>query len=460
MKKVFCVLLSFIFIFASFAMPSSALTFGGFTYELVGGYAVITAYSGSSTALTVPSKINGVSVIKIGEGAFRKNTKLQSVTVSEGISDIGASAFEGCTALSQITFPETVTHIGARAVYNTAYYNDKSNWKIRDLSSSGGVNIGNGSGTIPWEDIIASELQYLYLGKNLIEIYCVGDYYIKTGTLVVADGAFRGSDGLNKVLIPDSVKTVGNNAFYGCTSLGKIILPEKAINLGENAFFNTGAYNNPDNWHENTFYIGTHLIKSLNTFETVVKDGTLYIDGGALGAADAVIPACVTDISENAFTDISSARIFGYADTYAQQYAAENSIAFVNLDKLTEGDVNFDGVLNTADYAMLCSIATANSYLSFAMKINGDLNYDGAVDGFDAITLDLYLHGMGPSKVSGDADGDGIVTREDYLLLVDIATARAAVRDNIMLKRCDLNNDGAVDAFDAIALDLMLLKNS
>lgn len=460
MKKMFCVLLSFIFVLASFVMPSSALTLGGFTYEVVDGYAVITAYSGSSTTLTVPSVLNGASVIKIGEGAFRNNTKLQSVTVSEGISDIGAFAFDGCTSLSQITFPETVTHIGKKAVYNTAYYNDKSNWKIRDLSSSGGVDIGNGGSSIAWEDIIASELQYLYLGKNLIEIYCVGDYYIKTGTLVVADGAFRDSDGIKKVLIPDSVKTVGNNAFYGCTSLEKIVLPNKAINLGENAFFNTGAYNNPDNWHENAFYIGTHLIKSLNTFETVVKDGTLYIDGGALGAVDAVIPSCVTHISENAFTDTSSARIFGYADTYAQQYAAKNSISFVNLDELTEGDVNFDGVLNTADYAMLCSVATANSHLSFAMKINGDLNYDGAVDGFDAITLDLSLHGMGPSKVSGDADGDGIVTREDYLLLVDIANARAAVSDNIMLKRCDLNNDGAVDAFDAIALDLMLLQNS
>ncbi|MGN0570436.1 MAG: leucine-rich repeat protein [Candidatus Fimenecus sp.] len=460
MKKMFCVLLSVIIICASFVMPSSAATFGGFTYEVVDGYAVITGYSGSSTTLTVPSVLNGASVIKIGEGAFRNNTKLQSVTVSEGISDIGAFAFDGCTSLSQITFPETVNHIGRKAVYNTAYYNDKSNWKIRDLSSSGGVDIGNGSGNIAWEDIIASELEYLYLGKNLIEIFCVGDYYVKMGTLVIADGAFKDCDGLNKVLIPDSVKTVGSNAFYGCTSLGKIILPNKAINIGENAFFNTGAYNNPDNWQENAFYIGTHLIKSLNTFETVVKDGTLYIDGGALGTVDAVIPACVTDISENAFTDTSSARIFGYADTYAQQYAAENSISFVNLDDLTEGDVNFDGVLNTADYAMLCSIATASSHLSFAAKINGDLNYDGAVDGFDAITLDLILHGMGPSTVLGDADGDGIVTCEDYLLIVDITNARAAVSDNIMLKRCDLNNDGAVDAFDAIALDLMLLQNS
>ncbi|MGN1161747.1 MAG: leucine-rich repeat protein, partial [Candidatus Fimenecus sp.] len=100
MKKMFCVLLSFIFVLASFVMPSSALALGGFTYEVVDGYAVITAYSGSSTTLTVPSVLNGASVIKIGEGAFRNNTKLQSVTVSEGISDIGAFAFDGCTSLS------------------------------------------------------------------------------------------------------------------------------------------------------------------------------------------------------------------------------------------------------------------------------------------------------------------------------------------------------------------------
>ena len=63
---------------------------------------------------------------------------------------------------------------------------------------------------------------------------------------------------------------------------------------------------------------------------------------------------------------------------------------------------------------------------------------------------------MPPSRIKGDADGDGDVDTDDYDLLVAISQTRARVTDNIMFARCDLNEDGAVDSFDALTLDLSL----
>ena len=59
-------------------------------------------------------------------------------------------------------------------------------------------------------------------------------------------------------------------------------------------------------------------------------------------------------------------------------------------------------------------------------------------------------------KPQGDANGDGKVDYSDYDLLVEITTTNEKISDNIMHSRCDINEDGAVDSFDVVYLDLHL----
>lgn len=483
MKKTISILVSIATLLCVFtsAMPSFALSDSNFTYEIVDEKIIITGYTGPDNEITVPAVINDASVVKIGDGAFKGNTSITSVTVSEGVEDIGASAFENCTSLATISLPETIIHIGEKAIYNTAYYNDTSNWKLkRDNSSSGNVNIGGGGiDTIPWEDIAAPVLQYLYLGKNLIEIEYSGIYTVKSGTLVIADGAAAGSTGAKELILSESLVTVGCNAFEGCESLNSVKNLSVVQNIGDSAFkdctslealdisesaqfnanviYNTGYYNNADNWENGTLYMGNRVVGTdLKKGETVVRDGATHIIGGALADKDAVIPASVTSIADNAFTSIENVKIFGYSGTYAETYANEKNIPFVDLEALTKGDVDFNGVLNDNDYKILCSVSSTLTYEGCAIRFAGDMNEDGAVDGLDAIILDLFLNDMGPSTIKGDANGDGEINEADYELLVEISSCKAKITDNFMLNRCDMNDDGAVDGFDAIYLDLVI----
>ncbi len=489
MKKILSMLLSvaiLLCVFAS-AMPSFALSYNSFTYETVDESIVITGYTGSDTAITVPAEINGVAVVKIGDGAFKGKTSLTSVTVSDGIKDVGSSAFENCTSLAQITLPESIIHIGEKAIYNTAYYNNTANWKLKNpqssgSSSGGGFEIGSGGtlgGTIGWEDIAASGLQYLYLGKNLIEIEFKGSYSVKNGTLVIADGAFSGNDGVEEVVLPTSIVTIGCNAFEGCTGLENVkrldlvcyigdnafkdCVSLEALNIGENtifnanAIYNTGYYNNAKNWQNGVLYMGTRAVGTdANNKESLIKDGTTHIIGEALASKSAVIPASVTSIAENAFTSTENVTIFGYAYTYAESYATENNIPFVDLNSLIKGDVNFNGRLDENDLDILYSVSSLQSFEGYAISIAGDMNEDGAVDGLDAIILDLFLKDIGPSTIKGDANGDGKVDEADYNLLLKISSGNEKIKDNYMFRRCDINEDGAVDAFDAMYLDLAL----
>lgn len=484
MKKLISILLCIALLMCVFtsALPSFALSYNGFTYEIVDDSVIITGYTGSETKITIPSQINGLNVEKISDNAFKDNKNIMSVTVSSGVKDVGAGAFENCTSLATISLPDTIIHIGEKAIYNTAYYNDRSNWKPKPTSSgssSGGIQIGNGMAQIPWEDIAAQKLDYLYLGTNLIEATYLGSYAVKTGTRVIADGAFSGCDAtsvtlsnqlvsiganafkdcekLKTIRFYDSLEYIGDSAFENCISLEQIQLPQKDIQMNASVFYNTGYYNNPDNWRGNVLYYNDKVIGVKENCDIVeIKDGATEIISGVLFENIVIMPQSVAKISDTIFADKSNATILGYTDSYAKEYAELNNIKFIAIDALNKGDLNFDGIIDNKDYEIICKICSTQYAQNELMTYLGDLDNDGAVDGFDAIVLDLINNDMPPSRKKGDVNGDGKVDIVDYDLLVLIVTTNSRIKDNIMFGRCDINEDGAVDAFDVVYLDLHL----
>ncbi len=475
MRNIFKIVLSVIIAVSVFicTIPVTALTNGDFTYEMFNGEAIITSYSGTATNVTVPAEIDGYTVYGIGDSAFKDNTTITSVTVNSGVKSIGTSAFENCTKLATITMPSTIMFFGENAIYNTAYYNDKSNWKLKPSDTT------NGDDELPWEDIIASNLVYLYLGRILIKASFSGEYSVKYGTTVIADGAFAGSmarqvslpnqtatiganafkdcKSLTQIKLSTNIQYIGKSAFENCTSLVNITLPGRELQMYASAFYNTGYYNTAENWNNDVLYNNGFAI-GVNENCTIVEiaDGTVGVIGEVFLDRDAIIPDSVTYISDEAFTNKETVTIYGYSGSYAQEYAITHNIKFVDLGSLLKGDVNFDGQIDRVDYNILCNISTTQQKETTLVSYAGDMDDDGAVDGIDVIILDLMLCGMPPSRIKGDADGDGDVDYFDYDLLVAISQTRARVTDNVMFLRCDLNEDGAVDSFDAVVLDLHL----
>ena len=439
----------------SFNLPSFALSYNGFSYEIQNEKVVITGYNGAETKLTIPAQIDSKSVIKIENNAFKDNKNLTSVIIGEGIEDVGESAFENCTSLATITLPKTISHIGKNAIFNTAYYNDKANWKLKRETVDTNINIGSGTQeTIPWEDIVAPTLQYLYLGTALIECEYSGRYRIKQGTTVIADYAFVASTEAKSIEFPQSLIAIGKYAFDGCVSLEDFNIPEN-VDIDATSLCNTGFYNNSKNWENNTLYLGTRLVSAKGK-EIIIKDGTTQIVSSAVNCENVVIPKSVTEICENAFVNTENTTIFGYADTCAEAYAIENNIKFIDLESFIKGDVNFNGELDAEDYKIICDISTLQQTPSFTIALAGDMNEDGAIDGLDVIILDLFINNIGPSTIKGDTDSNGKVNEDDYTLLVEIVTLNTEITDIYMFDRCDLNYDGAVDSFDAVYLDLAL----
>jgi|GEM_PF-1310980 len=107
----FLALISLMFL----SSPAFSLQSGDFTYSGSGGTVTITGYTGAGGAVVIPSAINGMPVVSIGDMAFMGSTGLTSVTIGKSVMGIGQNAFLGCTGLTSVTIPDSVTSIGWEA---------------------------------------------------------------------------------------------------------------------------------------------------------------------------------------------------------------------------------------------------------------------------------------------------------------------------------------------------------
>lgn len=93
---------------------TDAPTISVFTYEINGGTATLTSYTGSQTEVMIPAEIDGYAVTALGDNLFQ-DSKVTSVTLPASVTSIGWFAFYGCASLQTVTMGEAVSTIGYAA---------------------------------------------------------------------------------------------------------------------------------------------------------------------------------------------------------------------------------------------------------------------------------------------------------------------------------------------------------
>jgi hypothetical protein len=86
-------------------------SFGIWTYSPSTGPITISAYSGSVSAVTIPSKINGFPVTSLSLAALA-GSGMTSVTIPDSVISMGGNVFSGCSSLTSVTIGAGVTGIG------------------------------------------------------------------------------------------------------------------------------------------------------------------------------------------------------------------------------------------------------------------------------------------------------------------------------------------------------------
>ncbi|MCI6616952.1 leucine-rich repeat protein [Ruminococcus sp.] len=303
-KKTMSVLLAAIMTFSAFsALPFTASAAevearnsvgaesGDYEYEILDdGTASITNYSGYDTELTIPSEIDGYKVTSIGIAAFEWNNSLTSVTIPDCVTSIGSSAFYECDNLTSIQLPNGLNRI--------------ENWTFE--SCTGLTNI-----------------------------------IIPNGVVSIGTRAFSDCASLSSIIIPDNVTTIDDMAFYNCDNLTNISIPKNVESIGYEAFGNSKNLASISVDENNPNYASLDGVLFSKNLKTLIcypagKTNTYY-----------VIPNCVTEISESAFSgcnnleSITITENITQIDTFNLSLGNLKAINVENNDNFT----SVDGVL-------------------------------------------------------------------------------------------------------------------
>ena len=227
----------------------------------------------------------------INSYAFQSLNSITSVKIPDSVIGIGEGAFSSCESLVTIKITDSVKTIGEDAFYNTAYYNDESNW----------------------------ENNVLYLKTILLDAKdeALGEVIIKDGTTYVSANAFEYSDTLTSVTIPDSVTSIGGEVFSSCDKLEIVVIGSGLTDIGANAFLYCDnlkefivSENNPAYSSENGLLLSkdkSTLIKYPTAKEDVIFTIPEYISTVATNSIDTPVNLRLLIAGENIKTVEKSA---------------------------------------------------------------------------------------------------------------------------------------------------------
>lgn len=326
------------------------------------------------------SKISITGNTEVKAKAFKKNSTLTVVYLSDGVSEIGKSAFEECDYLSEVKLPsalteikdyvfkncvklKTVTGIDKISVFGKSAFEmcDKLNFEnLTSRVKSIGDKAFYGCSLIKNVDLThVNEL------GNEAFANCTGmesaNFYMET----IPKGTFKNCNSLSNLSGMEYVKKVGKeafyktaisdlhfrngvlseigkNAFYGCAYLYDIVLPDSLQKMGKEAF---GGCNNLSKIK--TPYLGKtrkskgykYLFgKFSGVSEIVLTDadsiGSNAFSGGESKIVSIVLNEGIKEIGNNAFkglTQISEIKLPSTV-TKIKNGAFQNLTKIVNID--------------------------------------------------------------------------------------------------------------------------------
>lgn len=247
-------------------------------YRVENGEATILedlSLSRSRSALDLPDRLGGASVVAIGDSAFEKCGSLRSVSLPASLRMIGNRAFSNCGSLRSLELPASLREIGDWAFCSCRH--------LETVSFPSGLRaIGNDA----FRD--CRRLAAADLPEGLESIGAQAFHACRAlrtvsfpSTLAVADG-FSECTALEAVALPDTVRRLGSHAFYLCTALRSFDSGEGLESVPGCAFLACG---------------------SLSSVRLGPRVGSIAADafGNCSSLRELSLPASVTNFSYHAF---------------------------------------------------------------------------------------------------------------------------------------------------------------
>ena len=240
----------------------------GLRFENYDGYAAVTGIgSCTDTVIIIPDYApSGLPVKEIGMQAFQNCTNIVEVIIPDAVGAILSEAFMNCTSLEKITLPSEYWDIQLRTFKNCTALREvvipNNVFRVgaeafANCTSLENITIPTSVTTYSKDAFKGCTIKNLYISSldawfnskfnnsNANPLYCAENLYLNKALVTTVEinqnipfGAFMGYEKLTKVVLGNSVKSIGDSAFYGCSGLTEVVFGNKVETIGSSAFYN------------------------------------------------------------------------------------------------------------------------------------------------------------------------------------------------------------------------------
>ena len=312
------------------------------TVFVINSSGVLTAYSGPGGDIVIPE-----GVTSINNRVFFNNRTITSVVIPEGVTNIGEAAFRGCANLISVNLPNSLTTLGREAFQDTGLTSIVIPGSLERLSGSAFQSCRDLE-SVTIQDGVKVIGQYAFMSSGKLtklvipnSVTTIGDRFISgTGVkeLVIPNSVtefpngatFSGASSLEKITLGSGLTSIPAEMFAGCRRLITLVIPDSVISIDRAAF---------------------HDCEVLATL--IIPDGVTNIGERAFyntALTEITIPSGVTEIGEGAFSDTMKlkivrfesvkpptlgAHVFSGYDRAVAGYVAEPTLDFPNVPSPT-----------------------------------------------------------------------------------------------------------------------------
>ncbi len=407
------------------------------------------------------------TVTLIDNSAFKNCTSLPDITIPSGVTALNTEVFAGCSNLRYVTIPTTV-----RTIAENAFYNNGSEIDYMTITPT------------ETETTIASRLFKFEGGFNFKRLI------LQEGITEIGDFAFWSGNLLEQVNLPESLQKIGEYAFQGCSELkNTLFIPKSVTSIG------AGAFDGCQGLRTMQVYWNTPLPVSGDPFPTrnnitltipfgaleayladdywkdfIFEESDFYIDENGL----TYYPDKTTHTAEVAFNKgkVVEADIVESFTAGGQTYQVTSisgsawiwdlGLIAVTIPKtvMTINDQAFNSCANLNTITVYATTPPTLGSQVFDNQASGRDIHENACLYVPKGTVEAYRTAWGFTHVyeivSGDANGDGVVTIADAMAIVNYILGQPL--DGFVEANADVNGDGKITIADAVSLVNMILN--
>lgn len=340
--------------FETYAAELTYYEYGDWWYSVLSdGNVCITQYDGNDEVVTVPSQINGRTVVELGDNALQGSAyppdQKKEIILPETIRKIGVCSIAHCAKLEKINIPKNLKEIGGRAFIG--------------CSSLKSININNIE-KLGWGAFESCE--------SLEEIYVPGA--IKT----IYQRTFDKCTNLKVLTIGEGITTIEKEAAINTPALERIVIPDSVTSIGEYAFCYSCEYHAVNEGSLAGYYQYTFNADNLKE----------YVCGRDSAAEKYGIDNGIIEVFEGSFSD--------------ENFITPIVPTIPDFSSLY-GDINLDDSVDASDASLVLAEYSAiqtGGKSTFSRIQNGlaDVNNDDVVDAADASEILRYYAELSTGK--------------------------------------------------------------